>query len=144
MNKIWLLFFFFACCLVPKDTLHAEDREEAADSDVPEKTAEKWLKLVDDHKFRQSWKESAVSLQKTVPEDRWRQVMGTVRDALGAPGARKFLTVKLRAKLPGLPEGHYAIVQFETTFEGKADAVETVYLENPSEDVWKVCGYYVR
>jgi uncharacterized protein DUF4019 len=143
MKKIWLLLFL-ACCLVPGVSLHADDREEAADDDLPQKTAENWLKLIDDHKYRQSWKEAAVSLQKTVPEDRWHQVMETVRDALGKPEDRRFSKKKLQDKLPGLASGHYAIVRFETVFEGKSDAIETVYLENPSEDVWKVCGYYVR
>ena len=143
MKQIWLLLFF-VCCLVPKESLHSADREEAADKDLAEKTADDWLKLVDDHKYRQSWKELAASLQKTVSEDRWRQVMGTVRDALGELDSRKFSKIKFREKLPGLPDGDYAIVQFNTAFEGKADAVEIVYLENLSENSWKVCGYYVK
>jgi uncharacterized protein DUF4019 len=143
MKQFWLVLFF-VCCLIPKESLRGADGEESAERAVAEKTADNWLKLVDDHKYRQSWKELAASLQKTVPEDRWRQVMGTVRDALGELDGRKVSKIKFREKLPGLPDGDYAIVQFDTAFEGKTDAVEIVYLESQSENSWKVCGYYVK
>jgi hypothetical protein len=143
MKRFWVSLLFL-CCLVPVQSLMAGEREDSTSSEHPAKIAENWLALVDDHKYRQSWKEASLSLQNAVPEDRWRQVMATVREALGELDSRKLSKIKLRDKLPGLPNGDYAVAQFATSFEGKMDAIETVFLAKEGDNLWKVCGYYVK
>jgi len=143
MKSFWLFLFFF-CCLVPTSGIFADDRQDSALGEAPAETAENWLNLVDDHKYHQSWKKTSAFLQNQVPEDRWDQVMGTVRNSLGKVGDRKFSKIHHRDKLPGLPKGNYVVVQYATNFDSKSEAVETVYLKKEGGDVWKVCGYYVK
>lgn len=143
MKRLWVSLLL-VCCLVPVHGMIAGEREDSTNNEYPAKIAEDWLTLVDNNKYRQSWKEASLSLQTAVPEDRWRQVMANVRDALGELDNRKLSKIKFRDKLPGLPNGDYAVAQFATKFDGKMDAVETVFLAKEDDNVWKVCGYYVK
>jgi hypothetical protein len=44
---------------------------------------------------------------------------------------------------PGAPDGEYVIILFDTSFENKKSAVETV---TPMMDggTWRVSGYYIK
>jgi len=48
-----------------------------------------------------------------------------------------------RTTLPGAPDGEYVVIQFDSSFEHKESALETVtpVLE---EGKWKVSGYYIK
>jgi hypothetical protein len=45
---------------------------------------------------------------------------------------------------PWAPDGSYVVLQFETRFEHKAAAVETVTSMLDRDGVWRVAGYFVR
>jgi hypothetical protein len=45
--------------------------------------------------------------------------------------------------MPGLPDGKYAVVQFNSSFANKAVAVETVALET-EDDRWAAIGYFIK
>jgi hypothetical protein len=46
--------------------------------------------------------------------------------------------------LPGAPDGQYVVIQFETSFENKHNAVETVTPMLEPNGQWRVSGYYIR
>lgn len=46
--------------------------------------------------------------------------------------------------LPGAPEGEYVVVQFNTTFENKAQAIETVAAALDRDGTWRVAGYFIK
>ena len=46
--------------------------------------------------------------------------------------------------LPGAPDGEYVVILFKTSFEGKAEAVETVTPMRDADGEWRVAGYYIR
>jgi hypothetical protein len=46
--------------------------------------------------------------------------------------------------LPGAPDGEYVVIQFETSFENKNDAVETVTPMKDEDGKWRVSGYFIR
>ncbi|MEW6584469.1 MAG: DUF4019 domain-containing protein, partial [Nitrospirota bacterium] len=50
---------------------------------------------------------------------------------------------KYATSLPGAPDGEYVVIEFETSFENKKSAVETV---TPMMDSgkWRVSGYYIK
>ena len=45
--------------------------------------------------------------------------------------------------LPGAPDGEYAVLQYETSYQNKANAVETLTLMIDSGK-WRSAGYYIR
>ena len=46
--------------------------------------------------------------------------------------------------MPGAPDGEYVVIQFETSFENKKHAIETVTPMMDKDGTWRVSGYYIR
>jgi hypothetical protein len=46
--------------------------------------------------------------------------------------------------LPGAPDGEYVVIQYETSFEKKAFAIETVTPSFEKDGIWRVSGYYIE
>jgi len=49
-----------------------------------------------------------------------------------------------RPLLPGAPDGEYVVFQFDTSFERKGTAVETVTVSKETDGAWRVSGYYIK
>lgn len=81
--------------------------------------AEKWLGIVDDGKYGESWKEAAEYFRNAVKQDQWEQAVQAVRKPLGKLIARKVKSISYKTSLPGAPDGQYVVIEFETSFENK-------------------------
>lgn len=46
--------------------------------------------------------------------------------------------------LSGAPDGRYVVIQYETAFERKKSAVETITPMVDPDGAWRVSGYYIR
>ena len=106
--------------------------------------AEKWLAIVDSEKYAYSWKETAELFNKAVKPNQWTQTMESGRKPLGKLITRKLKTKVYKSSLPGAPDGEYVVIQFETSFENKKVAVETVTPMMDEDGVWRVSGYYIK
>ena len=106
--------------------------------------AEKWLAIVDNEKYAESWKETAELFKKAVEPNQWTQTMESGRKPLGKLITRKLKTKVYKSSLPGAPNGEYVVIQFETSFENKKVAVETVTPMMDEDGVWRVSGYYIK
>ena len=106
--------------------------------------AEKWLAIVDSKKYAESWKEAAELFRNAVPPQQWEQSMQAVREPLGKLISRKVKTKAYQTSLPGAPDGEYVVIQFNTSFENKKKAVETVTPMMGKDGVWRVSGYYIK
>lgn len=105
--------------------------------------AEAWLALVDAGSYDESWDEAAALFRGAVPKERWRQMLTGTRAPLGAVQLRGLSSAQYATELPGAPDGEYVVLQFETSFENKRTAVETV---TPMLDggAWRVSGYFIK
>jgi hypothetical protein len=112
--------------------------------DAAQASAEAWLKAVDAGNYDAAWNQAAKPFKGAVTKQRWTQQVGGARGALGRVLARKVLLRTYKERLPGAPDGKYVIIQFETTFEKKASAIETVTPMLDSDGVWRVSGYYIK
>ncbi len=106
--------------------------------------AEKWLTTVDAGKYTESWKETAEFFRNAVKPEQWEQSMNAVRKPLGKLISRKVQTKVYRTSLPGAPDGEYVVIQFETSFENKKAAIETVTPMMDKDGKWRVSGYYIK
>ena len=117
-------------------------------ADKPEKTAQKsaeqWLALVDVGNYAESWKTAAGYFQTAVSQDQWEHSIVAVRKPLGDLVSRKFKSAKYTKSLPGAPDGEYVVLQFDTSFANKKEAVETVTPLLDKDGKWKVSGYYIK
>jgi hypothetical protein len=66
------------------------------------------------------------------------------RSPFGALNTRRLKSATPAKTLPGAPDGEYVVMQFDTAFERKAAAVETVTAVHESDHSWRVVGYFIR
>ena len=106
--------------------------------------AEKWLATVDAGQYAVSWRETAEFFRNAVKPDQWEQSMQAFRKPLGKRISRKVKTKNHKTSLPGAPDGEYVVIQFETSFENKKAAIETVTPMMDKDGKWRVSGYYIK
>jgi hypothetical protein len=70
--------------------------------------------------------------------------MKTVRGPLGKIVTRKLKGSQYMTSMPSFPDGEYVVIQFETSFENKDTAVETVTPMLDKDGTWRVSGYYIK
>jgi len=107
-------------------------------------SAEQWLALVDDGKYGESWDEAASSFKGSLPRDKWVEMLGGSRPSFGKVLQRTVKTQTPATALPGAPDGEYVVIQFETKFEHKAGAIETITPSKEKDGTWRVSGYYLK
>ena len=124
--------------LAPLVSVHAGDAEEKAEA-----AALAWLELVDSEQWTETWSQASALFQGAVGQQQWAQQLRSVRGPLGKVESRNLKSANHMTSLPGAPDGDYVVIQFDTVFEHKASAVETV---TPMLDggEWRVSGYFVR
>ena len=49
-----------------------------------------------------------------------------------------------KSVLQGAPDGEYVIITFETEFENKKSAIETVTPMMDKDGKWRVSGYFIK
>lgn len=108
------------------------------------KAAEAWLRLVDSGYYEASWDEAAGDFKHAVPKENWQRLLGAFRTPLGRAVVRQLKSREYAACLPGAPDGQYVVIQYESSFENKTTAVETVTPMRDTDGQWRVSGYYVK
>ncbi|MDS4042795.1 MAG: DUF4019 domain-containing protein [Candidatus Competibacter sp.] len=103
-----------------------------------------WLALVDAEKYGQSWSEAALLFRSAVMQVDWVNAVTAVRAPLGALKSRTLKSANFTRSLPGAPDGEYVVIQFDSQFEHKASAVETVTPMRDKDGIWRVAGYYIK
>jgi hypothetical protein len=106
--------------------------------------ATQWVALADAGDYAASWDQAASAFQAAIAKPKWSGAMQSVRAPLGAVKSRKLNSAEFTKSLPGVPEGEYVVVQFETIFENKAGAVETVIPMKEKDGSWRVSGYFIK
>ena len=107
-------------------------------------SAENWLSVVDSGNYADSWQEAAVFFKNAVTKEQWEKSMRSFRKPLGRLVSRRVLSTAYRTSLPGAPDGKYVVITFETAFENKRSAVETVTPMLEKDGTWRVSGYFIR
>jgi len=120
----------------------ATDVEEAEKKAV--EAALKWLKLLDEGKYAESYQSAAERFKKVVTKEQWIKSMNAFRKPLGKMLSRKLKAKKYTTTLPGAPDGEYVLMQFETSFENKKSAVESLTPMLDSDGEWRVSGYFIK
>ena len=134
-QKITLIILFTLLSL----SGHASEQKKQA----AEQEAGKWLALVDGGQYEASWQRSSSLFRRQVSVEQWLQAMSAARTPMGNMTSRKLLSADYLTSLPGAPDGEYVVLQYQTSFQNKKTAIETI-TPMMDEGSWKVSGYYVR
>ncbi len=135
----WLLV---AACLFPGGfAFSAEDTKPSPDE--ARTTALAWLKLVDEGKYAESWKEASAHFKLMVSEQKWVNAMTRSRQPLGSVQTRVPKSAEFAHELPRAPKGDYWVFQFATNFDG-TEAIEVVTPMLDKDGKWHVSGYFIK
>jgi Protein of unknown function (DUF4019) len=106
--------------------------------------ARSWLEEVDAGAYGASWDHAAELFRKAITREGWESALHSARSPLGTVQGRALKSSQYATELPGAPDGEYVVLQFETSFANKKNAIETVTPMKDPDGKWRVSGYYVR
>ena len=109
-----------------------------------ERAARDWLALADAADASGTWAAAASLFRRAVTEDEWARSLNAARTPLGAVVSRTLRDGRPANELPGAPDGEYVVFQFDTQFERKRAAIETVTPMRDADGSWRVAGYFIR
>jgi hypothetical protein len=119
---------------------HAQQKPEQ----LAQQSGESWLALIDSGKYGESWQESASLFKSHVSKEDWQKMLHASRDPLGRMLSRKLNTATYTKTLPGAPDGEYVVLQYQSSFEHKQSAVETITPMLDKDGQWRVFGYFIK
>ena len=126
--------------LMCHSSLMAGPDEERAGLD----SAGAWLTLVDAGEYDKSWDQAASLFKESLSKDQWVQSLKTARTPLGKVISRTSASTTYATSLPGVPDGKYVVIKYDTSFENKKSAVETVTPMLDKDGKWRVAGYFIK
>ena len=130
-----ILFFSISGCTYKSNPDAEKSGIEAAQS---------WLELIDSEKYTESWDEAAGYFKSAVDKEKWIKTIQAVRKPLGRVVSREFKSQKYSTSLPGAPDGDYVVIQYDTAFENKKSAVETITSMLDKDGKWRISGYFIK
>lgn len=103
-----------------------------------------WLALTDTGQYESSWDSVSVLFKGAISKEDWERSLSAVRTPIGALRTREMAASEFSTTLPGAPDGEYVVFQFNSSFERKAEAIETVTAMKDADGTWRVAGYFIK
>ena len=107
-------------------------------------SATAWLALADGGKYTETWDQAAAYFKNALTKDRWVTSLKGGRTPLGKVLSRKLKSKMVTKSLPGAPDGEYVVIMYDTQFENKESAVETITPMLDKDGKWRVAGYLIH
>jgi hypothetical protein len=139
MIKRLLTFTILLCLLIGPIAVAQDNKTEAAQNAV-----ESWLAAVDKGEYAGSYDRAASIFRLAITKEEWLQKVRAAREPLGRVISRKLKHAQYQTSLPGAPDGKYVVIQYDTSFENKQSAVETITPTFDKDAQWRVSGYFIR
>ncbi|HWE50059.1 MAG TPA: DUF4019 domain-containing protein [Bryobacteraceae bacterium] len=103
---------------------------------------QKWLSLLDDQKYEESWTQAGSMFRNEVKHDQWLASLQKFRLPLGPLISRTASRVDLAKTLPAAPDGEYAIIHYKTVLQSKTITERlTLAMEDGK---WQVYAYAIH
>jgi hypothetical protein len=109
----------------------------------PDDRAKQWLTLIDDQNYAEAYKQMGAVARGKASEQDFAAKKGGARTPLGAMSSRTLKDINVAKTLPGMRDGQYTIVRYDSAFAHKAAAVESVTLESEN-GAWSVVSYSIN
>ena len=112
--------------------------------DQATQAADVWLKLVDAGDYASSYQQAGSLFKDRVSQAKWSEKAGAARKPLGKLDSRRMKTAQYGTTLPGVPDGQYVVILYDTSFAHKKSAIEIVTAMLDKDGKWHVVGYFIR
>ncbi len=103
-----------------------------------------WLAITDQGDYGAAWDAASTPIKSGATRAQFVKALTGARAPLGAPISRTLVSKQYATSLPGVPDGDYVVIQYQTTFRNKQSAVETITPKLEDDGQWRVAGYYIR
>ena len=120
--------------------IHAQE----SDAKAAQTSTEAWLSLIDNESYAASWDAAATGFRNAITREKWQAAVQGARAGFGPMKSRTLKSATSTTTLPGAPDGEYLVFQFNTSFEKKAAALETVTAIREKDGTWHVGGYLIK
>ena len=117
-------------------TLAATPSEEASTA------GQKWLSLLDDLKYEESWNQAGSMFRAQVGQQQWIGALKQSRQPLGSLVSRTASRVQLTTSLRGAPDGEYAIIHFTTSLQNKSITERLTVVKEDGR--WQLAAYAIH
>jgi hypothetical protein len=127
------------------DTLINEGgNEQASKIESALASAEESLHRIDEKDYNLDG--YSTMFKTAITQEAWNKDLEAFRAPLGEVKSRNVKSKSYFTTMPGAPDGEYVVIKFETMFENKENAVETItlMLEGDQSSDWKIAGYYIN
>ena len=138
-RRLRFIILLVSMLVFSQTAIAGQSAEEAALA-----ASQAWLTLVDQGDYVKSWEEAATCFRMAATLEQWQRSMMAFRTPLGKVVSRKLKSKHYTKTLPGAPDGEYVVIQYETSFENKKSAIETITPMLDKDGRWRVSGYYIR
>ena len=101
---------------------------------------QRWLSLIDENKYLETWGSLSGIFKKTTTKEQWLDDLDGFRKPLGKLLERKLLYV---TESSDERLGKYLIVQYQSLFENNKSKGEAISVIKDSENGWKILGYTI-
>ncbi len=119
----------------------AADPAMAATIAAASTESDRWLRLIDQGKFDESWVAAATVLQESLSRDEWTADLKARRPKIGRTIMRERKSASYSRTLRGAPTGDYVIITYLTKYEKTPLAQETLAVAKDALGLWHVAGY---
>lgn len=106
--------------------------------------ARTWLEFADLQDYESTWASSSSVFQSAIEMDDWRQKLQAARSPLGAMKSRELDSIEPLGSPDGAPDGNYMRLVFNSSFENKTAAQETITLFEENDGHWRAAGYFIK
>lgn len=148
MKKILWILAAVGACLVAAAAFSVEPAGEKTGEEAARKaageSAKSWLGVVDSGRYAESWSQASSLFRKQVSAEQWESAVRSARGPLGKLIARNLKSAQYSLTLPGAPDGEYVVIQYDSSFENKKEALETAVTMKEKDGAWRVAGYFIK
>lgn len=102
-----------------------------------------WLAIIDKGEMEHAYQIASDFFKKAISQAEFAEGMTMVLKPLGKIKNREVKDILYSTQMEALPDGEYVLVQYNSSFENKKKAVETLSLMKENNK-WKVSGYHIK
>jgi Protein of unknown function (DUF4019) len=118
--------------------------QNASAKQEAQKSGLQWLGTIDGGNYATSYDDAAAMFKAAVTQKQWVHSLDGVRASLGNVASRQLLNATYATSLPGAPDGEYVVMQFNSSFQNKREAVETLTMVLEKDGQWRSTGYFIK
>lgn len=137
--RLGTALLLLAICLLPQFATAVEDEVGKAAA-----TADGFVALLDRGAASEAWERFTPLARLAKPREQWQGLYEALRTAYGPLEKRTLRGITLQNRYTMLPDGRFAIVQFDTIFSNKRASVETLVLALERDGRWLVHDYVIK